>query len=151
AVVPEEPGTAPAAAPAAAPAPRRGLAMVRSDTGERINLAAEVITIGRSRDRGIVVDDTRVSRAHAHIEPRKAGWALLDEGSANGTRVNGQDLPQNRPCALRVGDVVAIGPVELTVVAGESPAPGAGSRALDDSDRTRISGEVLPPDRRPGR
>ncbi|QXC62168.1 DUF3662 and FHA domain-containing protein [Aquihabitans sp. G128] len=160
AVAPEEPAGAAPSGPPPAPtavaggpvaASGRGLALVRSDTGERISLGAEVVTIGRSRDRAVMVDDSRVSRAHAHIEPRKGGWALIDDGSANGTRVNGQDLPKSRPCTLRVGDVLAFGPVELKVVPGGAPTGAAGTRALDDSDRNRISGEVLPPKRDGGR
>lgn len=126
----------------------RTLALVRSDTGERIALVADVVTIGRSRDRSVTIDDTRVSRSHARIEPRRGGWALIDEGSANGTRVAGQDLPAGRPCMLRPGDVIGIGPAELRVTTATVPGTAPGTRALDDSDRTRISGEVLPPSRR---
>ncbi|CAN5610227.1 hypothetical protein BH10ACT1_BH10ACT1_12450 [soil metagenome] len=153
AVAPEEPANAAPVAPPPTPSAPvattgRGLAVVRSDTGERLGLGSAVVTIGRSRDRTVMVDDSRVSRGHARIEPRKGAWALFDEGSANGTKVNGQTLPASRPCVLRVGDVVTIGPVELQVVAAEVAAGQAGTRALDDSDRTRISGEVLPPSRR---
>ncbi len=145
---PEDPegtkvGPPPAARPQAAPT-SRGLALLRSDTGERIELSAGVVTIGRARDRAITIDDTQVSRVHAHVEPRKGRWAMFDSGSANGTKVNGQELPRNRPCPLRVGDVITVGPVDLTVVAGEATSGPAGTRALDDHERTRISGEVLP-------
>lgn len=125
----------------------RTLVLIRSDTGERIALVADDVTIGRSRDRAIMVDDTRVSRAHAHIEPRQGAWAIFDDGSANGTTVNGEALPERRPCPLRPGDVIGIGPVELRVTTGGAPSGEPGVRALDDSDRTRISGEVLPPAR----
>ena len=132
-----------------------GLALVRSDTGARTELSGGGITIGRSHDRSVTIDDTRVSRLHARIEPRKGGWSLVDERSANGTRVGGEELPTGRPCPLRPGDVIGIGPVDLRVVAGGPPPGPAGTRALDDRDRTRISAEVLPPqrdrDRDPGR
>jgi len=153
AVPPDEPaGAAPSAPP---PSPRaaptssaeRTLALVRSDTGERVELGTAMVTIGRSRDRVVTIDDTRVSRAHARIEPRSDGWAIIDEGSANGTRVGGENLPANRARPLRPGDVIGIGPVELRVAATEAPRASPGTRALDDRDRNRISGEVLPPTR----
>lgn len=160
AVAPDRPAGAPPVAPPPAPraaptrtsaARSRTLAVVRSDTQERISLTADVVTIGRSRDRTIMIDDTRVSRSHAHIKPRQGTWVLIDEGSANGTRVRGEALPPGRACALRSSDVIAIGPVELRVTAADGPGPPtgpqAGTRALDDSDRSRISGEVLPPAR----
>ena len=142
--------TPPPAPPPAAPAPRtsapgRTFVVIRADTGERIPLV-DPLTIGRSRDRGVTVDDTRVSRAHARIERLRGGWAVVDEGSANGTTVDGSPVAPNRPHALRPGSVIGVGPVELRVVAvaaGGQP----GTRALDDQERTRISGEVLPPDR----
>lgn len=151
AVPPEEPeGAAPSVAPPephAAPASsaRRTLALIRTDTGERFALAAGVVTIGRSRDRVITIDDTRVSRSHARVEPREGGWAIIDEASGNGTRVGGAKLPPNRARALRPGDVIDIGPVELRVTTTEASGAPAGTRALDASDRTRISGQVLPP------
>lgn len=140
----------PPAPPPAAPAPRtsapgRAFVVIRTDTGERIPLA-DPLTIGRSRDRAVTIDDTRVSRAHARIERLRGGWAVVDEGSANGTTVDGTAVVPNRPHALRPGSVIGVGPVELRVVAvavGGQP----GTRALDDQERTRISGEVLPPDR----
>jgi pSer/pThr/pTyr-binding forkhead associated (FHA) protein len=123
--------------------------LVRGDTGERIPLVGATVTVGRSRDRDITIDDTRVSRSHARFEAGRNGWSVLDEGSANGTQVANTELVPNQPRSLRIDDVIAIGPVGLRVTAGPSGGPGreAGTRALDDRDRHRISGEVLPPDR----
>lgn len=131
--------------PAKAPPTGGGLAIIRSDTGDVIPLGAEPITIGRSRDQVVTLDDSRVSRAHARIEPRGGGWALRDEGSANGTRVGGEKLPAGRPCPLQAGDVIVLGEIELRVTAVAAGATPAGKRALDDHDRTRISAEVFPP------
>ncbi|MCB1039492.1 MAG: DUF3662 domain-containing protein [Acidimicrobiales bacterium] len=142
---------APATAPPS-PTPRRGTARLsvrRSDTGDRTSLAGDAISIGRANQRGIVIDDKRVSRDHAVLSPSRTGWTITDRGSANGTVVNGQRLAAHEPRLLAVGDTIGLGPFELVVEADEPPAPGA--RALDDHERTRISGEVLPPPRRPER
>lgn len=150
AVSPEDPaGSAPAAPP---PAAGRRLAVVRGDTGESITLSG-TITIGRSRDRDLTVDDTRVSRSHARIEGRAGGtWVVVDEGSANGTRLRGEEIPPQEARPIRPGDVIGIGPVDLRVTTAADRGDGQpGTRALDDSDRTRISGEVLPRDRDPDR
>ncbi|WP_426573061.1 FhaA domain-containing protein [Aquihabitans sp. McL0605] len=140
--------------PAGAPkAPTGGrstrLAVVRTDTSERIVLGSDVITIGRSTDSTIVVDDTRVSRAHATIGRGRSAWTITDSGSSNGTTLNGRLLTPNSAQTLAAGDVIGVGPVDLRVEAEGAPSRPAGTRALDDSDRTRISGEVLPPPRRP--
>jgi hypothetical protein len=130
---------------ASAPA---GLALVRTDDGARTQLSGAV-TIGRSSDCTITIDDTRVSRAHATVEQTRSGWAITDTGSSNGTTVNGKAIGARSPKALAPRDVIGIGPVELRVEAAAGTTRGSGSRALDDSDRTRISGEVLPPPRQP--
>lgn len=148
-----EPGPAGATTPrtrAATDPASRTLVLVRTDTGERIPLLGLPVTVGRSRDRDITVDDKRVSRSHARIEPRQGGWTVVDDGSANGTRLDGRTLPPHEPRPLRPGAVVTVGPVELRVSTGGG-AGEAGTRALDDRDRHRISGEVLPADRRPPR
>ncbi|HWJ64176.1 MAG TPA: FhaA domain-containing protein [Acidimicrobiales bacterium] len=148
AVDPEGPKkAAPTGPPSGAPA-RTGLALVRTDTGERIGLGRDMVTIGRSSDCTVVIDDTRVSRSHASVEPTSSGWSVADNGSSNGTRLNGKALAARSPRPLKQGDVIGVGPVDLRVEA-DAGRGAAGARALDDSDRTRISGEVLPPPRRP--
>ncbi|MCU1351064.1 MAG: hypothetical protein JWM05_273, partial [Acidimicrobiales bacterium] len=125
-------------------------ALVRSDTGERLPLRRELVTIGRGSDRDLVVDDTRVSRAHASVRRGTGGWAVTDDGSSNGTRVNGRELAAGAPHPLTVGDAIEIGRVTITFEAGPPPASPP-ARGIDDAERTRISAEVLPPGRpRPG-
>jgi pSer/pThr/pTyr-binding forkhead associated (FHA) protein len=46
--------------------------------------------VGRDEDADIRVDEALVSRAHARVEPREGGYAVLDLGSTNYTRVNGE-------------------------------------------------------------
>ena len=83
----------------------------RLDTDERIALTTKSITIGRSADRDVVVDDNRVSRRHAVVAPHGSGWIVTDERSSNGTRLNGSALTANQPATLRAGDSIEIGPV----------------------------------------
>jgi len=124
------------------PEPATRLAVLRSDTGEEVPLTGRSVTIGRSRDRDIAVDDPRVSRAHARFEPRGGGWVVVDERSANGTRVDGREVEPRAATPVAHGTVVSVGPVDLRV---RATAEGAGTRALADSDRHRISREFLPP------
>ena len=124
--------------------PARPGALVRADNRKTVSLGDQAITIGRSRDRTIVVDDDRVSRAHAHLECSGQTWSVMDDGSSNGTRVNGDDIG-HEPRRLRVGDVIGVGPLDLQVQGRPADGPEPGTRALDDSDRTRIASTVLPP------
>jgi hypothetical protein len=72
-----------------APEPRQGTLLLN---GRRIVLGPGGVTLGRSRDCEIVLDDANVSRKHAEIRPGPHGWTIADLGSTNGTRVNGRDV-----------------------------------------------------------
>jgi pSer/pThr/pTyr-binding forkhead associated (FHA) protein len=54
--------------------------------------------------------DTAVSHLHAVLLAGPDGsWAVLDPGSANGTQVNGADLPPGQRVPLHDGDQIRIG------------------------------------------
>ena len=71
------------------------------------------MTIGRSRDCDIFLEDLAVSRLHASIQQLPdGGYELEDHRSATGTFVNGWAITR---CRLNDGDVVQIGSSRLTV------------------------------------
>lgn len=74
-----------------------------------------VITIGRSADNDIFLDDVTVSRKHAQFEFLNMQWIIKDEGSLNGTYVNNQRVNSQ---ALNNNDVVQIGKYRFTFVVG---------------------------------
>jgi pSer/pThr/pTyr-binding forkhead associated (FHA) protein len=57
---------------------------------QEFELAKENISLGRAITNDIILNDGRVSRHHARLESSAQGLSLLDLGSSNGTRVNGQ-------------------------------------------------------------
>lgn len=69
-------------------------------------IRAAVTAIGRGLDNDLVLDSTDVSRHHARIEYRDGQWLLIDLGSTNGTRLNGQPLRQG---VIRGGDQIEFG------------------------------------------
>ncbi len=79
------------------------------------------VTIGRTNNNDIVLDDTSVSRFHAWLEQEEASgnWLLYDAGSRNGTMAGGKRLPAKSAVALSVGVKVKIGSVELTFYSAE--------------------------------
>ena len=81
-----------------------------SDRTLEVNGAA--ITIGRSRDNALVIDDVRVSRHHGRLQPRRGALVYTDLGSTNGTRVNGLGVDE---IALGPGDRIEIGDTVLIV------------------------------------
>jgi pSer/pThr/pTyr-binding forkhead associated (FHA) protein len=80
--------------------------------------------IGRTIERtGLVLVEGSVSRQHAHLtEGRDRDvWTLRDLGSANGTFVN--DQPVDGAAAVRHGDRIRIGQVDLFFVLGAGGLP----------------------------
>src|SRR5207247_2501504 len=64
--------------------------------GQVFTLPAGSGSIGREPARDVALTaDTMVSRRHAEIAPEGDGFVLRDEGSSNGTFVNGQRIQQH--------------------------------------------------------
>ncbi len=72
-------------------------------------LTEELVTIGRSPDNMIQIDDPSVSGRHAQLHQVGETFHLQDLESTNGTRVNGEVMTS---VALRVGDRIQFGKVE---------------------------------------
>ena len=75
------------------------------------------MTIGRSDDNTLVLEDDRASRHHCVIEPMKGNdnscFQLRDLGSRNGTKLNNKDVDIQ---PLDNGDVVRIGATEIRFI-----------------------------------
>jgi pSer/pThr/pTyr-binding forkhead associated (FHA) protein len=74
--------------------------------GHRILLNEAVTRFGRAPDCDVLIPDRRASRLHAELRREAGGFTLVDLGSTNGTRLNGQLL--NSAARLSDGDVLEI-------------------------------------------
>lgn len=92
-------------------------------------------TIGRDDRCDVQVDSTRVSRVHTRVVFEEGRWWVVDDGSTNGTYLNGERIdraPLAAEAELQLGET---GPVlRLTV-----PDPGA---EADSSPKTRRNGST---------
>jgi pSer/pThr/pTyr-binding forkhead associated (FHA) protein len=80
-------------------------------SGEVFNLGGERMTIGRSPDAEVFLDDVTVSRNHALLVQRRDGLYIDDLGSLNGTYVNRRRIESHR---LQNGDELQVGKYKLT-------------------------------------
>jgi predicted component of type VI protein secretion system len=85
---------------------------------ERFDLAARITRIGRHAENDIVLAGPTVSARHATIRREAIGLVLEDEGSLNGTFINGSLVQQH---LFEAGDSVQIGPHQLVFVAAATP------------------------------
>ena len=98
-------------------AAQSGALVVRSGggrVGQSFPLSGEKMTIGRSPETDVFLDDVTVSREHATLVRRGGDWFLDDAGSLNGTYVNRQRVDSHR---LDDGDELQIGKFKLTFFA----------------------------------
>ncbi len=75
--------------------------------GKRLVVGSGGVTIGRSRQCDIVIDDPNVSRQHAEVRPRGGSWVLTDLGSTNGCVLNGRRIDHSE--VVQPGDEIEIG------------------------------------------
>jgi pSer/pThr/pTyr-binding forkhead associated (FHA) protein len=68
-------------------------------------------SIGRNVNNTIYIEDDFVSTNHAMLTFRGRSWFIEDQGSTNGTYVNGHRI--DRPVALSYGDELTIGRVRM--------------------------------------
>jgi len=88
-----------------------------------VTLTQPIVTLGRSLDNDIVIDDPRVSRHHAQLRLRAGRYVIYDLGSSGGTFVNTLRVSE---CLLAAGDVISLAGVEIIYgeeTAGPPPAP----------------------------
>lgn len=83
------------------------LDQVEGTAGRRMHdVGEEAVTIGRSPECSIFLDDVTVSREHAEISAGGQGFRIRDAGSLNGTYINRVRVDA---VDLRNGDEIQIG------------------------------------------
>src|SRR5438477_3980593 len=81
--------------------------------GAEHTLVEDNTTIGRGSDNVLVIPDISVSRQHSRVEKQGERWVVLDQGSGNGTRVNGKQVDKY---PLQHGDEIEMGDTKLQFV-----------------------------------
>ena len=98
--------------------PMGGLGLLRveegKEPGREYKILKESLSIGRSRESDIFLEDLAVSRLHASVVNLGNGLcAIKDEGSPKGTKVNGQLVNKFQAWLLQEGDRIQIGQTVL--------------------------------------
>jgi len=106
------------------------------------------VSIGRSGSNDVVLRDPALSRHHAELSPDAGGWVLNDNGSRNGTFVDGR--PVRHPTPLRPGSRISVGGCTLLysvdldsaerVILSDEPLASRGAVILRPSDENTAPG-----------
>ena len=95
------------------------LKLVRAGAGAPIEVGAVHTMVGRDPHADLVVEDASVSRRHAVVEQRAGAWVITDQGSANGTWIDGSRVTE---AELRDGQTLRLGAVSFAVLLAENVA-----------------------------
>jgi pSer/pThr/pTyr-binding forkhead associated (FHA) protein len=112
------------APPTAASTPMHAGFLVQKDgkLERAVAWSGDEMVAGRSSDCDIVLAQDEVSRRHARFERKGDFYEVRDQGSVNGTFVNGRRVERH---TMRVGDVVQIEGYQLTFVLDREPIDAA--------------------------
>src|SRR3954464_3673909 len=112
--------------------------LVPLEGGAHIEIAQDLVLVGRKEDCDVRLDHKSVSKQHCVLVKTDGLLLLRDLGSTNGTRVNGQRV---RRAALLPNDQLQIASLKYTVqvAADEPPAePDEYTQQLDGKDLARL-------------
>ena len=125
--------------PGVPPPPRRAatagarLSVTRGPkAGTEFSLGPGETSIGRQGDNTIVIPDISVSRKHVVVRKDGVAYILVDQGSGNGTALNGARVMEETE--RQDGDVIVMGDTEMTFLAAR------GAPALRQSARVPAAG-----------
>jgi len=99
--------------------PKPQLVVLKNQTKQGIYpLTPGLITLGRSKDQDIVLEEESITRAHARIltDKHQEIFVFEDLKSLNGSYINNLKTSQ---CLLKPGDVIQIGSYQLKLTNSE--------------------------------
>ena len=128
-----EPVGAPTANQGESPAPTQApaawlLFQSGSRVGQSVLLEAQSVSIGRSKENDLVVEDVAMSRTHARITSDNGQYFIEDLGSMSGTLVDGSSVTKT---LLTSGGSLKLGETRVVFMQAEpSSVPGTNSGPL---------------------
>ena len=122
------------------PGEARLLVVQGADQGRRFEVATAPVRIGRGVQCDVRVLDQEVSRRHALLTWSDDAWRISDEGSSNGTFVNGRAVT-NQP--LRSGDQIQIGRTILLFTDGRQTDSVLRREAIDFTADADAASQII--------
>ena len=76
---------------------------------QRLDFVNVPVTIGRMKENDIVLPEGNVSKRHSRLFAKGGTFVIVDQGSTNGTFVNGRRIPEFQEIPLSPADKIYIG------------------------------------------
>jgi pSer/pThr/pTyr-binding forkhead associated (FHA) protein len=91
------------------------------------------VVLGRGEGCEVRLPDVSVSHRHASLRQRGVEWTLVDEGSANGTRVGREKLGVQAPRRLAGRELVRLGRMWVELVVGTAGSTSGATAAAKEA------------------
>lgn len=105
--------------------------------GRKFEFDRDNITVGRSQDNIVPINDPSVSSHHCEFHREDTTYTLVDKGSTNGSFVNGMQVEE--PVEINPKDIIQLGDMELIFDAPEL------LQGNDYAERTTTTGIIVKP------
>lgn len=107
----------------------------------RINFpAGGRVSVGRTVENGLSIDDASISKIHATLAINTAGnLSVADTGSTNGTFINGERISYGKAVVLDIDDVVKFGTVNVIFEKLPELSPTTVEVATSNDQNTTVS------------
>jgi pSer/pThr/pTyr-binding forkhead associated (FHA) protein len=93
------------------------ISVIDGAPAQAFELPEDVVSIGRSRNNALMLDDSTLSRKHCEIAAVNGRFLLVNHAKTNGTCVNGRPVGE---AFLKPGDTILVGRVALRFEGGDS-------------------------------
>jgi len=103
--------------------------------GQKVAIDDSITRIGRRESNDWILQDESVSGTHCEIEKDDSGYILRDLGSTNGTKVNNEEIKEQR---IFRNDILLIGEVPVTIEGDDVPDSGDSDDGPLNISRTTI-------------
>jgi pSer/pThr/pTyr-binding forkhead associated (FHA) protein len=101
--------------------------------GQLFDFNTDSVTIGRSHENDIQINDLSVSRNHAKITRKGNTYVIKDLGSKNSTVVAGKKLRPEEEYEISEGSPIALGSIMISLVESPSESELAVTESIDIS------------------
>lgn len=116
------------------------LKIISPEGSERTVELGELNTLGRHPDNTIQLLDRIVSKNHCHINLTDGRYVLVDQGSLNGTYVNGDRVQGTR--MLAADDEITLGSTKIVFSAGGGRATAGSGQRKGEAATTAVAVET---------
>jgi pSer/pThr/pTyr-binding forkhead associated (FHA) protein len=114
--------------------------------GQAFELAEESYTVGRTEACDVCIPDPTISGHHCTLVRLSNGsYGVRDEGSTNGTRVNGVRMEGDEVQPLVHSDILQVGSVEMLFDCESTRTDGGTTQTVINLEETH-TGDVAVPD-----